>query len=209
VITSGVGVREGVYLSDLLRNTKDKFPHNYNTSVAYLIDSHIPDTYYSNQLSSLSKKLFDITQEYFGLDERYRYELGLAAKLYPSGSNVHFYSKNKHSYYLIQSALEYGFTHSSITLIATLAKYAKSRLPAESHLEKYAELLPTPRTTNALSYLLSLTIALLSHRPRNLDFDMSFNEGTLSIISSKNLHLAKDAIARLECNDEKLKVIFK
>ncbi|MBL4729814.1 MAG: Ppx/GppA family phosphatase, partial [Sulfurimonas sp.] len=31
VIISGVGVREGVYLGDLLRNSKDKFPHNYNT----------------------------------------------------------------------------------------------------------------------------------------------------------------------------------
>lgn len=208
IVTSGVGVREGVYLSDLLRNTKHKFPHNYNTSVAYLIDSHIPNTYYSNQLSSLSKKLFDLTKEHLGLEESYRYELGLAAKLYPSGSNVHFYSKNKHAYYLIQSALEYGFTHASITLIATLTKYAKSRLPAESHLEKYAELLPSPRTTNALSYLLSLSIALLSHRPKNFDFEMNFNDGILSITSTKNLYLAKDAVSKLECNNEEFKVIF-
>ena len=208
IITSGVGVREGVYLSDLLRNTKHQFPHNYNTSVAYLIDSHIPDTYYSNQLSKLSKKLFDLTKEHLGLEERYRYELGLAAKLYPSGSNVHFYSKNKHSYYLIQSALEYGFTHSSITLIATLTKYAKSKLPAESHLQKYMQLLPAPRTTNALSYLLSLTIALLSHRPRNFDFDMSFDGGVLSINSQSNLYLVKDAVSRLECNNSELRVQF-
>jgi exopolyphosphatase / guanosine-5'-triphosphate,3'-diphosphate pyrophosphatase len=208
LITSGVGVREGVYLSDLLRNSKHQFPHNYNTSVAYLIDSHIPDTHYSNQLSSLSKKLFDLTKEHLGLEDTYRYELGLAAKLYPCGSNVHFYSKNKHTYYLIQSALEYGFTHSSITLIATLTKYAKSKLPAESHLSKYAQLLPSPRNTNALSYLLSLSIALLGHRPRNIDFEMSFKNGILYIESKKSLYIAKDIVHRLECNNRELRVEF-
>lgn len=208
VITSGVGVREGLYLSDLLRNSKHKFPNNYNTSVAYLIDSHIPQTHYSNQLSKLAKKLFDLTQEHFGLDECYRYELGLAAKLYPSGSNVHFYSKNKHSYYLIQSALEYGFTHKSITLIATLTKYAKNKLPAQTHLEKYAQLLPDPKTTNALSFLLSMSLILLSHRPRNIDFELEFNKGKLVILSHKRLYIVKESISKLECNNSELEVLF-
>ncbi|MBN2817205.1 MAG: Ppx/GppA family phosphatase [Campylobacterales bacterium] len=207
IVTSGVGVREGVYLSDLLRNSKDKFPHNYNTSVAYLIDSHIPQKQYANQLSNLSKKLFDLTQEYLGIQKCYRYELALAAKLYPSGSNVHFYSKNKHTYYLIQSALEYGFTHESITLIATLTKYAKSKLPAESHLQKYAELLPDAQTTNALSYLLSLSLALLSHRPLKVDFSLSFENETLYITTNESLYITKDAIEKLECN-RAFKVIF-
>jgi len=209
LITSGVGVREGVYLSDLLRNSRHKFPHNYNTSVAYLIDSHISEKHYSNQLNQLTKKVFDLTKEYLNLDEKYRYELGLAAKLYPTGSNVHFYSQNKHTYYLIQSALEYGFTHSSITLIATLTKYAKKKLPAESHLEKYAELLPKQqRTTNALSYLLSLSIALLSHRPRNQDFTITFKDGVLQIDSKNKLYIVEDAVSKLECNNREFRVNF-
>ncbi|MEA3370960.1 MAG: Ppx/GppA phosphatase family protein, partial [Campylobacterota bacterium] len=141
IMTSGVGVREGVYLADLLRSSKDRFPHNYNTSVKYIIDSHVQNRSFSNNLNSLSKKLFDLTKDYLGLDKKYRYELALAAKLYPAGSSVHFYSQNKHTYYLIQSALEYGFSHKSITLIATLTKYAKKRLPASSHLKKYNDLL--------------------------------------------------------------------
>jgi len=201
IITSGVGVREGVYLCDLLRNSKHKFPHNFNTSVKYLLDSNLSDNTFSVQLNKLSKKLFDLTKEYLGLDESYRYELGLAAKLYPIGSNLHFYSQNKHTYYLIQSALEYGFSHKSITLIATLTKYAKNRLPAESHLEKYKELLPTdPNVTNALSYILSLSIALLSHRPRNIDFEVKFEDGVLSVESQQTLYLSRDAVAKIDCN---------
>ena len=200
IMTSGVGVREGVYLADLLRGSKDRFPDNYNTSVKYIIDSHVQDKRFSNNLNSLSKKLFDLTKEYLGLDEKYRYELALAAKLYPAGSSVHFYSQNKHTYYLIQSALEYGFTHKSITLIATLTKYAKNRLPAACHLEKYKELLPEENTTNALSYLLSLSIALLSQRPRNINFDMKFSDGVLEVKSSNSMYLTKDAVEKLNCN---------
>jgi len=200
IITSGVGVREGVYLCDLLRNSNDKFPHNYNTSVKHIIDSHIDNRSYSNQLNTLSKRLFDLTHQYLNIDTQYRYELALAAKLYPSGNSIHFYSQNKHTYYLVQSALEYGFTHQSITLIATLIKYTKNRLPAESHLEKYEELLPHKSTTNALSYILSITIALLSHRPRNIDFTLSFNDGILKINSHNDLYLSQIAIEKIECN---------
>jgi len=208
IITSGVGVREGVYLSDLLRNSAHKFPHNYNTSVRYLIDSHIEDTSFSTQLNMLSKKLFDLTYEYFNIDKKYRYELAIAAKIYPTGSNVHFFSQNKHTYYLIQNALEYGFSHQSNTLIATLSKYAKSRLPASSHLIKYKDLLPSENITNRLSYLLSLSISLLSHRPKNIDFDLSFKNGVLSVDSKKVLYISRDAVNKLECNNRDFRVIF-
>ncbi|MEA2074047.1 MAG: Ppx/GppA phosphatase family protein [Campylobacterota bacterium] len=208
IITSGVGVREGVYLSDLLRTSAHKFPHNYNTSVKYLLDSHLNDTSFSTQLNTLSKKLFDLTHEFLNIDKKYRYELAIAAKVYPTGSNVHFFSQNKHTYYLIQNVLEYGFTHESNTLIATLCKYAKNRLPAASHLTKYAELLPQERTTNALSYLLSLSISLLSHRPLNIDFEMRFEDGVLKIDSKKTLYISKVAVSKLECNNRAFEIRF-
>jgi len=207
IMTSGVGVREGVFLSDLLRNEKHKFPHNYNTSVKHIVDSYITDSLFSNHLNLLSKKIFDLTHEHLKIDKRYRYELGLAAKLYPAGSSIHFYSSNKHTYYLIQSALEYGFSHHSITLIATLTKYAKSKLPAKSHLDKYQDLLPSVEITNALSYILSLSISLLSHRPRNIDFDLKFIDNELLVESKEELYLSKDAVKKLDCK-QNIKIRF-
>ncbi|MBU1659733.1 Ppx/GppA family phosphatase [bacterium] len=199
LIASGVGVREGVYLSDLLRNSKDKFPTNYNTSVRFLLDSHAKDSSFSNQLNLLSKKIFDITYEYLNLDLTYRRELAIAAKLYPIGSDIHFYSQNKHGYYLIQSALEYGFTHKQILLIATLVRYARKKLPSNAHMDNYAVLLPDVKTLEALSYILSLSIALLSHRPRNIDFELEFENGTLKIKSQSTLFLSKEAVLKLDC----------
>jgi len=197
LITSGVGVRDGVYLADLLRHSKDKFPSNYNTSVRYLIDSHINDHNYSNQLNKLSKEIFDLVYEKLNLNIKYRRDLSISAKLYPSGSSVHFYSKNKHSYYLILSALEYGFTHKQILLIATLNRYAKNKHPSSTYINEFKDLLPDLKTLEKLSYILSLTIALLSHRPRNIDFKISFENKTLKIDSKNELHLSKEAVKRL------------
>jgi len=207
IITSGVGVREGVYLSDLLRNSKAKLPTNYNTSVRYLLDTHIHNKSYSNQLNKLSKDLFDITYEYLGIDARYRYELSVAAKLYPIGTSIHYYSANKHSYTLVKNALEYGFTHKNIILVATLIKFARKRLPSLLHIEKYQELLPDSKTVNALSYLISITVALLSHRPNNIDFNLEFNNGVLFIKSSEKLYLSRDAIKKID-SIENLKIDF-
>lgn len=207
LVTSGVGVREGVYLSDLLRNSNDKFPANYNVSVRYLIDNHIQDSNFSNQLNLLSKNIFDLTHEYLGLEKNYRYELSTAAKLYPVGSSIHYYSQNKHSYYLIQSALEYGFTHKQIQLISTLNRYAKKKLPSSAHTQKYKDILPVKNDLDNLSHLISLTIALLSHKPRNIDFNLSFENGILQVESSKNLYLSKEAVEKLS-KIENIKVVF-
>jgi exopolyphosphatase/guanosine-5'-triphosphate,3'-diphosphate pyrophosphatase len=201
IVTSGVGVREGVYLADLLRNSKDRFPAHYNTSVRYLLDAHLNDKNLSNQISSLSKKIFDLTHEHLNIDKKYRSELSIASKLYPTGGNVHFYSKNRHSYYLIQSALEYGFKHEQILLIATLARYAKNKLPSAAHIKKYEELLPDTQTLNRLSYIISLSIILLSHKPRNIDFELLFKDGVLSVDSKRVLHLSREALKRLEAID--------
>lgn len=208
VITSGVGVREGVYLADLLRNSKDKFPHNYNTSVRYILDAHVEDKQFANQLSSLAKKLFDLTADYFEIDKKYRKSFAIAAKLYPAGKSIHFYSQNRHTYYLIQTALEYGFTHQEIILIATLTRYARNKLPSPKHLEKYEQLLPKKEITKRLSYLLSLSIVLLSHRPRNIDFSMEFTKGVLKITSKNKLYLAQEGLRKLACEDESFEVVF-
>ena len=198
MIISGVGVREGLYLSDLLRHAKDKLPVNYNTSVRNILDLYVDDKNYSNNLSKLSKILFNLLQDTLNLDIEYRASLSTSALLYPAGSSIHQFSLNKHSYYLLQSSLEYGFTQKQIVLISTLVRYAKRKFPSESHVDKYAVLLPKREVLDALSYILSLSIALLSHRPRNIDFTLALQKGTIYITSKDKLYLTQEAIETLE-----------
>lgn len=199
LITSGVGVREGVYLSDLLRGQKDSgFPANFNPSVRYLLDSYIIDKNHSNHLAKLSKSIFDLTYESYDIDEKYKKALVIGAKLSPIGASLHNYSSNQHSYYLIQTALEYGFTHQEIILIATLTKYAKRKAPATAHITEYKNILPDERVAEFLSFIISLSSALLAHRPRDLKYEISFSENCLHVSSKENLYLVKDAVKNLE-----------
>ena len=202
LITSGVGVREGVYLADFLRTSKDKLPTNYNTSVRYILDLHVESIAYANQLSKVVKSLFDLTHKYFNLDDKYRYELAIAAKLFTAGANMHYYSQHKHSYHLLQNTLEFGFTHQQTMLIATLSRYAGRKSPSALHVEKYKELLPSKDELNALNYLLSLSIALLSHRPRNIDFILEFKDNELHVKSKNNLYLFRNNLKKLDFSNK-------
>lgn len=194
---SGVGVREGVYMADLLRNSKDKMPVNYNTSVRRILDLNTDDLAYSNQLTKLTKQLFDMMHKNLNLDSKYRYELSIAAKLFTSGANIHFYTQYRHAYHLVSDALEYGFSHKQISLVATLVKYVGRKNATSSHMEKFKDLLPKTEDLEALNYILSLAIILLSHRPRNIDFSISFKNDTLEIDSKENLYLLKDNLNSL------------
>ncbi len=208
VTTSGAGVREGVYLHDLLRHNKDRFPEHFNPSVRYLLDNHTVDTHYANQLSSTAKTLFDLLSESFDIPVRYRYELSIAARLSHIGESLHFYSYHQNSYYLIKSALEYGFAHEQIMLIATLVRFQKRKRPTKSHQEVYTRLLPDEEVVIRLSYILSLANALLTHRPKNIDFHLKFENDVLIVKAlHQPLYLASEAFKSLS-SPTKLSVHF-
>ncbi len=204
LITSGVGVREGVYLSDILRNSNLRFPENFNPSVRYLLDAYIKEKKHAALLGKLAKEIFDLVYEDLKIESEYRFHTGLAAKLYPVGSTIHYYSKNKHSYYIVQATLEYGFTHFDTMLIATLTRYAKRKLPSKEHYDKYKKLLPPKETLDKLSFIVSIAIALLTHRPCRIDFTMRFQNGALYIIKEKGkcLRVSQEAVEKLKFIEE-------
>ena len=204
LITSGVGVREGVYLSDILRTSNQRFPENFNPSVRYLLDAYIKEKKHANLLGKLAKEIFDLVHDELNIDAKYRYHTGLAAKLFPVGSAIHYYSKNKHSYYILQATLEYGFTHHDTMLIATLTRYAKRKLPSKEHYEKYQQLLPQKEVLDQLSFIVSVAIALLTHRPCKIDFDMRFNGGVLYIIKEQAecMRVNQEAVEKLKFIEE-------
>jgi exopolyphosphatase/guanosine-5'-triphosphate,3'-diphosphate pyrophosphatase len=195
---SGVGVREGVYLNDLLRHANGRFPANFNPSVRYLIDRRIIDNNHANQMASTAGKLFDLLHVRLEIEEKYRSSFVIAAKLAKIGASLHFYSYHQHGYYLIQSALEYGFTHKEIMLIATLIRYQKRKGPKREHKEQYGSLLPRESTLESLSQLMRLTDILLSHHPRQIDFELNFENNILQIESKKKRYLSCEKLRAIE-----------
>ena len=200
---SGVGVREGVYLSDLLRHCNHRFPENYNPSMRYLLDKYVTEPSHARQIARVCRELFDLLHEELQIPESFKKELGIAAKLSRIGASLHFYSFHQHSYYLTQTALEYGFTHPQIMLISTLLRFQKRKRPVKAHRQAYQSLLPEDHIVEGLSYILALADALLAHRPKTVDFKLHYGRGHLTVEATKTpLYLPQEAVRALETPKE-------
>ncbi|WP_345972207.1 Ppx/GppA phosphatase family protein [Sulfurimonas diazotrophicus] len=205
LVTSGAGVREGLYLTDLLRHNRHRFPAGYNPSLRYLLDCHTIETTFSNQLPTVAMRLFDLLQAPMHLPDKTRRLLKIAAQLAKVGASVHFYSYHKNSQYLVESALEYGYSHEEIMTVAALVRYHKTRKIAKPFYSDYQRLLPKAKILNRLNLLLALSDALLTHRPRNIDFELTLDDtGVLHVRAKEgsSLYLAKEQIARLGIEKE-------
>ncbi|WP_345984926.1 Ppx/GppA phosphatase family protein [Sulfurimonas sp. HSL-1656] len=205
LVTSGAGVREGLYLTDLLRHNRHRFPEGYNPSLRYLLDCHTIETTFSNQLPTVAMRLFDLLQPPMELPAESRRLLKIAAQLAKVGASVHFYSYHKNSQYLVESALEYGYSHEEIMTVAALVRYHKSRKIAKPFQSDYQRLLPKAKILNRLNLLLALADALLTHRPHNIDFTLTLDEaGALHVRATEGAHLylAKEQIERLGIEKE-------
>ncbi|MCR2056620.1 Ppx/GppA phosphatase family protein [Campylobacter helveticus] len=157
VITSGVGIREGVFLKDLLK-PRHIFPMNFNPSLKSLQDRFLKqDLHYKTPY--FTTQLFDVLQNLHGLNKRYKSILINAAKLCHIGEYVNFYFANEHAMNLILGGLSYGFSHQDKVLIATIIKLnGKKANPYEA--ESLRQLLPNARITTWLSFILALAKTL-------------------------------------------------
>ncbi|MGA9045539.1 Ppx/GppA family phosphatase [Sulfuricurvum sp.] len=199
LMCSGVGVREGVFLNDLLRNAGDTFPANYNPSVRYLLDTYGLHSNHAQQCAHLSKRLFELLHVPLGIRPEYQRELVIAAKLLSIGVDIRYYAYQRHSHYLAMSALDYALTHPQIALISHLLLFKKGH-SASALIPKggYGALLPDDATLDALSALLWLSHILLAARvdASALTLDMDPQSGAL-VISGKHLYLAREQLKNI------------
>lgn len=160
VITSGAGVREGVYLHDLLRNSNGIFPSNYNVSVRSLLDRFETDGKQSSYFGINAGKIFEALKPLHNLDDRYKTLLVIASKLHSIGAMLNFYKMNDTAFNFILSGLNYDFLHSSRVIVAHTLKFSKKSLPTKKDLNEYNELLPSLETMQWLSFMISVNLTL-------------------------------------------------
>lgn len=197
VVTSGAGVREGVYLSDLLRTSNGKFPANYNVSVRSLLDRFELDQRQSAYLGSNAVKIFDVLKPLHNLDDKYKTLLVIASKLNSIGTTLNFYKSNDNSFDFIINGLNYDFLHSSRVIIAHILKFSKRSLPYKKDLHKYKDLLPCFETMQWLSFMISLNLTI------NQDFsspEVSYKikDKKLKLCLDEELYLARSEINKLQ-----------
>ncbi|MBD3798686.1 Ppx/GppA phosphatase family protein [Sulfuricurvum sp.] len=197
LICSGVGVREGVFLSDLLRNAKDRFPANYNPSVRYLLDTYAIHSDHALECSHLCRGLFELIGSHLGIPPRYKHELIIAAKLLSIGVGIQYYAYQAHSHYLALNALDYGLSHPQIVLISHLLLFKKGARSSELiPKNSYGSLLPDTTTLNNLSMILWLSNILLASRVDSKQIGLKFDNPTLTVHGS-NLYLAREQLKHI------------
>ena len=196
VITSGVGVREGVYLKDILRNQNYKFPHNFNISVKSLTDRFSITPKDDEYIAKTSIKLFDALSYLHKVDDMFKYELSISAKLHSIGKSLSFYQEHLHSFYFILNNLNFGFSHEQKMLIALLTKYHSKKLPDFDDLKMYEKLLPDANVVNWLSFIITFSKFInTDHSRPNVEFE--YKNHTLHVKSNSSLGLAKESIRKL------------
>ena len=198
LITSGVGVREGVFLADMLRNNNYIFPKNFNPSVRSIQDIYQIDTKLSAYEVNLALKIFDILKPIHKIDDKYKLHLKYAIKLSTAGKYIDFYSSHKHTNYLLLNSLNYGFSHKDRILISKIIRYNKKSKIKKEYIDFYGELAPQKDILEGLCYVYRITKILninLSKPKLNI-----YLKDDILHIEGKNLYLAKEEIKKNNFN---------
>jgi exopolyphosphatase/guanosine-5'-triphosphate,3'-diphosphate pyrophosphatase len=197
VVTSGAGVREGVYLTDLLRNSNCKFPNNFNVSVRSLLDRFDVDSKTSSYNGANARKIFDVLKSIHQLDDKYRTLLVIASKLHSIGNSLNFYKGNDSTADFILNGLNYDFLHSSRVTVAHIIKFSKKSLPTEKDMSTYKMLLPPFETMQWLSFMISLNL-LINNDLSAPKVEYNLKDSKLCIDMESDIYLVKSELDKLQ-----------
>ncbi len=197
IITSGVGVREGVYLSDLLRGHKNTFPKAFNPSISAIEDRFMLDKKYAEMTRRESLKIFDTLFPMHKLDEQCKKLLNTASYLSSIGRILNFYNADKHGSYFLLNALEYGFSHVERMSICLLVEYSGKKIPQDENIGHISDMMPKLLSLQWLSFMLALA-ETVCRGEGNLQIRYEYIKSkTLKIYTATDLYLARENISKL------------
>jgi len=200
VTSSAVGVREGVFLEQLLRDDALKFPSTVNPSIVSILDRFKPLVAIEKKQKvkrKLASTLYTVLQRDIDDNKQYEEELLWAVKLSSIGQTLTIYKSHQHAFYIAMQELNYGFTHKQILLISLLLRMHGKELLNKPLFEQYKPLLPQKHTVLWLSFIYTLTV-LLHEASNSAHIKFTYENKTLRITSDKPLYLAKEKIKALE-----------
>jgi len=200
VISSSVGVREGVFLAQMLRDEGLKFPRDINPSVISILDRFHPLIKLEQKNRGklkIASRLYRVMQGEIKDNTRHQETLSWALKLSYIGEILNIYNAGQTAFYIAMQELNYGFRHEEIILIASLLRMNGKALIYAPLLEAYGRLLPDETSLRWLSFIYTLTI-FLHENSHAADIDFSYSDQTLTITSDQPLYLAKEKIRKME-----------
>jgi len=200
VVTSSVGVREGVFLEQLLRDDNLKFPNSINPSIISILDRFNPLVNIERKKKSklkIASELYSKLQ--IDIQDKHQYESELlgALKLSSIGKTLTIYKSHQHAFYIAMQELNYGFTHEQMLLTSLLLRMHGKELLHKPLFQSFEPLLPQKQTLLWLSFIYTLTV-FLHEASNSANIEFNYHNKTLIITSDKPLYLAKEKIKALE-----------
>jgi len=200
VITSGVGVREGVYLEQALKQEHLTYPKDINPSITSILDRFKPyDTVEARKSHTLhiADSLYQALQSEMKDKCCHMDELKAALKLSSIGNTLTIYRAHQTAFYISMQELNYGFTHKEMLLISMLLRMHGKSLLHKPLFESFKPLLPPKNTLLWLSFIYTLTL-FIAEASNGADIRFEYKQQTLTITSDKTLYLARENIKSLE-----------
>jgi exopolyphosphatase/guanosine-5'-triphosphate,3'-diphosphate pyrophosphatase len=200
VVTSSVGVREGIFLSSSLNKRTHKFPEGKNPSIESILSRFKPMVNIEKNKKAklqIALALYYTFSQKTNMDRTYLDELLHALKLSSIGKTLTIYRSHKHAFYIALQELNYGFTHEQIALIALLLRTESDGTVPKVLVKEYKPLLPPKNTIDWLSFFYKLTL-LLQEASNSAKIEFTYENQVLVIYSDKSLYLAKENIRALK-----------
>ncbi len=200
IITSGVGVREGLFLKDLLRHNNFQFPSHINPSIVSILDRFdtlLPDNSSAAHRIKIAKEIYRIFHQELGLSGSYQKELTTALMFSNIGKTLTIYKSHQHAFYITMQELNFDFKHKEMLLIALLQQTYGGSLLNKPFFKTYEQLLPPKEGLRYLIFIYSLTV-LVHENSNHANIYFTYRDKTLTIYADQSLYHAKEQIALLE-----------
>ncbi|MFT7879612.1 MAG: Ppx/GppA phosphatase family protein [Sulfurimonas sp.] len=200
VMTSSVGVREGIFLNSSLNKRTHKFPEGKNPSIESILSRFKPMVNIEKNKKAklqIGLSLFRTFLQETNIEKKYEKELLYALRLSSIGKTLTIYRSHKHAFYIAVQELNYGFTHEQMALIALLLRSDSDSTIPKPLIKEYKPLLPSKKTLTWLSFFYTLTI-LLHEVSNSAKIEFTYENQVLVIYSDKSLYLAKEKIRALK-----------
>ena len=201
VISSGVGVREGVFLEQLLKDENLHFPLNLNPSIHSILDRFDPLVDVEKKRKSkhkIASSLYAIFEDEMRGHPSHKKELLWALTLSSIGKTLTIYKSHHHAFYIAMQELHYSVTHQESLLVAMLLRsHGKESILEKPPFEHFKPLLPSSENLLWLTFIYTLSVTLYE-ASNAATIAFKYENDRLSILSDKPLYLAKEKIESLE-----------
>ncbi len=197
IITSSVGVREGIFLNDMLRGSGGKFPKELNPSIISIKDRLDLLKIDTKTTEKIAIDIYSHLKENFDPNSNYLNELLDAIKLSNVGKSLTIYDEHKHTYYIAMQELNWQYNHKQMLLISAILRSKGEKLIYKAIKKEHKKLLPSKNSLKWLGLIYTISNLLHTYTSKgNLSF--KYTNNILSIHSNYSLDLFKEEIKDLK-----------